>query len=85
MRLLVSKQLLVRFGKLVIPDALPCLQRDLMGPLDLSHIVWWDETHRKCHIGGFSAGRDFCLKFKRDEQGKLDSNGQYSDKEVSKY
>ena len=76
------KQLLVRFGKLMIPHALPCFQRDLVGPLDLCQIVFWDKTHQRWYIGGVSAGRDFCLKFKYNEQGKLDQNGQNSDGEV---
>ena len=51
----------------------------------MDQIVWWDETHRKCLIGGISSTRDFCLQFKRDEKGKLDfKNGEYSSKEIKK-
>ena len=52
-------------------------------PLEISQVVWWDETHRKCTIGGFSASRNISYKFRRDKNGKLSENGEYSSAEVS--
>ena len=79
------KQLLVRFGELEFPNDLPCFQRSTAGPLEISQIVWWDETHRKCLIGGISSSRDFILKFKRNVEGKLDlEKSEYSTDECRK-
>ena len=90
-RMLTVTQLLVRLGELevspepnttTIPNK---FDRSKLGAIELDQIVWWDETHRKCLIGGFSSARDFCLVFKRDENGKLDSqNGTYSNEEIKK-
>ena len=83
-----STQLLVRLGELK-PEELPHpvekrFHRDSLGAISLHQIVWWDETHRKCLIGGLSSSKDFTLLFKRDKNGKLDlKNGEYSKKKVS--
>ena len=82
-RYLQCKQLLVRFGKLSIPDPPPCFDPRVIGTIELSQVVWWDETHRKCTIGGFSGSRTISYKFRRDENGKLDDAGEFSQKEVS--
>jgi len=59
--------------------------RDIIGKLDLHQIVWWDEIHRKCLIGGLSATKDYVLQFKRDKNDKIDfENGKYSDKIITK-
>ena len=55
----------------------------MIGTIELSQVVWWDETHRKCTIGGFSGSRTISYKFRRDENGKLDAAGEFSTKEVS--
>ena len=47
----------------------------------------WDETHRKCLIGGIAGGnggKDFSFVFKRDKNGRLDPEGQYCDKKIVK-
>jgi hypothetical protein len=36
-----------------------------LAAINLSQIAWWDETHRRCSIGGIG-GRKFYLKFPRD-------------------
>ena len=82
-RYLQCKQLLVRFGRLQVPNPPPCFDPNHLGKLHLSQIVWWDETHRKCTIGGFSASRNFSFKFRRDENGKLCEQGEFSKEEVS--
>ncbi|CAB9524392.1 unknown protein [Seminavis robusta] len=46
---------------------------DKLTKIDLTKVVFWDETHRKCVIGqgASQAGRKFHLKFRRDANGKL--------------
>ena len=85
-RVLTTKQLLVRLGELKPEEPLENkFDPEKLGTFDIDQIVWWDETHRKCLIGGISSSRDFCLQFKRDENGKLDfQNGEYSNKEIKK-
>jgi hypothetical protein len=53
--------------------------------LKLDKIVWWDETHKKCAIGGGSIGKNReKLCFPRDENGKVDTkNGKYDMMEPS--
>ena len=89
-------QLLVRFGVLDLEgqyhgpttsanDSLvpACFRRDIAGPLELTQVVWWDETHKKCVVGGVSASRNFFLRFRRDANGKFDpEGGNFSDEEV---
>ena len=82
-RYLQCKQLLVRFGRLVVPNPPPCFDPEVIGQINLSQVVWWDETHRKCTIGGFSASRNISYKFRRDANGKLDAEGEFSSEEVS--
>ena len=79
-RFLWSKQLLVRFGELPSEPEDPRFDRDKAGKLELSQIVWWDETHRKCLIGGISTNRNFTMKFRRNKDGKLDLRGGEFDK-----
>ena len=82
-RLLWSKQLLIRFGEMPSETTKPAFNRELAGPLHLDQVVWWDETHRKCLIGGLTTNRNFTIKFKRDNEGKLDMrNGHFCDKKV---
>ena len=45
--------------------------REEIGHLHLNQVVWWDETHRKCLIGGLSATKDVYLRFPRDKNGKV--------------
>ena len=51
-----TRQLLSRFGRLHRePKHGPVEKRfdgDIQGKLALDQIVWWDETHHKCLIGG---------------------------------
>ena len=59
------------------PDQMPKLKED--------QVVWWDETHKKCTIGGQGQNTNFYIRFPRDKNGKLDmDNGAYDPKEVLK-
>eukprot|EP00978_Attheya_sp_CCMP212_P008683 scaffold20425_cov45-Attheya_sp.AAC.1 len=52
--------------------------------IEKTQIAWWDETHRKCTIGGIAAGSiDFEVRFPRDQNGKIDlsGNGKYNEKQ----
>ena len=79
-----TRQLLARFGKLKErhPQHGPIERRfdgDLQGKLSLHQVVWWDETHRKCLIGGQNPSKTFQILFPRNENGDLDiENGEYS-------
>ena len=82
-RYLFTKQMSIRFGKLTEPfPRQPCMDIRQIGSLDIHQVVLWDETHRKCVIGGISASRMMALNFARDSNGKLDMNGEYSDKKL---
>lgn len=83
-RLAWSTQLLIRFGKLDsqkdidgnIPDY---FNAELLTKLVPEQIVWWDESHFKCVIGGQGVNRQgSCYQLKRDKNGKLDSKGEYA-------
>jgi hypothetical protein len=91
-----STQLLIRFG--LLNQAAIDLLRDTesnklpawydseqMDPLEQSQVVWWDETHKKCVIGGLQGGAaTHFVRFSRDKNGRLDlDNGTYYDTEVS--
>jgi hypothetical protein len=86
-----NTQLLIRFDRLPseeiekLKDAngnLPLyFQKNLLTPLNIEGIVWWDETHRKCLIG---SAMEFHFRFKRDTNGKLDNNGTFAQGAVSK-
>jgi hypothetical protein len=83
-----NKQLLVRFGKLKFDsndNLLDCYNlgvRD-MTKLDVNGTAWWDECHKKCTIGELGVQAEHHIKFRRDENGKLDlENGRYDDSEV---
>jgi len=79
-------QLLCRLGRrheldhheLLLPDgSMPdYFDEEKLAPymLELQHIAWWDETHRKCTIGSETAqaGRKLQIKFKRNEFGQID-------------
>ena len=77
-------QLLVRLGELddeEIPRPLERrFSRDHVGHLHLHQVVWWDETHRKCLIGGLSCTKNYQILFPRDSSGKLCLSGKYSKK-----
>ena len=82
-RHLFSKQILIRFGRLVEPlPCQPCFDLRQLTRLDIHQVVWWDETHRKCVIGGISGNRLMALSFTRDADGKLDPNGEYATKKI---
>ena len=55
-----------------------------LGHLSLDQIAWWDETHRKCLIGGIAGSREFALRFKWNKHGLLDSKGEYRDDKIVK-
>ena len=77
-----TRQLLARFGRLERKKAGPVerkYDRHLQGKLSLNQIVWWDETHRKCLIGGQNPSKTFQMIFPRDEKGNVDiENGEYT-------
>ena len=80
-----TTQLLVRFGKLD-QDSLDEVRkgedrfnRDLIGALAIDQVVWWDETHRKCLIGGASGTKPYQMLIPRNRDGKIDiEHGEYS-------
>jgi hypothetical protein len=91
-----NTQLLIRFGVLKKEDIpsdcynedgnlRPCFDPSNLDALTTSMIAWWDETHKKCTIGGLghsSANRHYAV-FPRDENGKLDlENGAYDETKV---
>ena len=86
-RLQWATQLLVRFGELDEDLDRPLerrFHRDVIGHLDIHQVVWWDETHRKCLIGGLSRTKNYHIMFPRNSDGKIDTkNGEYSNKEIS--
>jgi hypothetical protein len=47
-------------------------------PINLSQIAWWDETHRRCKIGGIAGVNDCYPTFPRNKEGYYDPNGEYS-------
>ena len=82
-------QLLIRFGELKLDDlyeydelqrSADRFNRELIGELELNQVVWWDETHRKCLIGGSSSTKNYQMLFQRDRNGRIDLvNGNYSE------
>lgn len=73
-----TTQLLVRFEILraqkkddgTVPDY---WNPDKLESLKKTQVSHWDETHKKCTIGGIAAGTvGYQVKFPRDENGKLD-------------
>ena len=84
-RFLYIKQLMVRLGLYEVKEPKERRwDRDILGHLSLDQIGWWDETHRKCLIGGIRTNKDFCLQFKRDKNGLLNPNGEFSNKDLQK-
>ena len=78
-----AQQLLARLGKLVRePKHGPLEKRfdgDIQGKLALDQIVWWDETHRKCLIGGQNPSKSIQMLFPRNKEGRIDiEKGEYS-------
>ena len=81
-----TSQLLARFGKMkhVHGPIERRFDQNIVGKLELNQIIWWDETHRKCLIGGQSNTREFQLQFPRNKSGKFDAiHGEYSKEELS--
>ena len=88
-RVLYIKQLMVRLGvfdpqKETFGPVERRFDRNSLGHLSIDQIGWWDETHRKCLIGGIRTSKDFCLQFKRNKQGLLDPDGEYSKRDLVK-
>ena len=54
---------------------------DKVGQLELSQVVWWDETHKKCNIGLQSQTNCTTYhKFPRGSNGEINLvNGKYSE------
>jgi hypothetical protein len=90
-----NTQVLIRFGKLPEEAFKKIWQRnggtlpawfdpDKMRPLKPQQVAWWDETHRKCIIGGQRAGATHYVRFPRTPEGKLDlEGGKYDESEVA--
>ena len=85
-------QILIRFGKLKGAE-LEYLKKDGSLPdyfnpekfpkIEVDQVVWWDETHKKCTIGGQGKNKETYVRFPRDEHGKLDlETGRYDLKPV---
>ena len=94
-RLGFNTQVLIRFGKLPEEEFEKIRQKndgtlpawfdpEKMKPLKPQQVAWWDETHRKCIIGGQRAGATHYVRFPRTPDGKLDLEaGKYDDTEVA--
>jgi hypothetical protein len=94
-RLGFNTQILIRSGKLPEEEFEKIRQKnggtlpawfdpEKMKPLKPQQIAWWDETHRKCIIGGQRAGATHYVRFPRTPEGKLDLEaGKYDDSEVA--
>ncbi len=94
-RLGFNTQFLIRFGKLPEEEFEKIRQRnggtlpawfdpDKMRPLKPQQVAWWDETHRKCIIGGQRAGATHYVRFPRTPEGKLNlKSGKYDESEVA--
>jgi hypothetical protein len=56
-----------------------------MTKLKMAQVIWWDEMHKKCIIGGQQGSKaTHFVQFPRDENGKIDLvNGAYDKSEVS--
>ena len=88
-RKLWTTQLLIRFGALDENELQQPIERKFcrreVGALELTQVVWWDETHRKCLIGGLSASKDYAVLFPRSQDGNIDlENGSYSNKKITR-
>ena len=88
-RWMQTRQFLIRLGDIdettsFIGPVEKRWDRDSLGHLSLDQIAWWDETHRKCLIGGIPGNKEFTLHFKRNKEGLLDEKGKYSDKKLIK-
>jgi hypothetical protein len=83
------KQILIRMGRRPSEPGLDHFDKSKMPTLTPEQIGWWDETQRKCVIGGMaknSTGDDVrnCVKFPRDINGNIDLvNGTYSEEHNS--
>jgi hypothetical protein len=87
-------QLLIRFGSLP-EDELEKLRDPATGllpawfdieqlkKLHTSQVGWWDETHKKCQIGGMG-NATHAVRFPRDANGRLDlEEGTYDETEIT--
>ena len=47
--------------------------------LNLDAIGWWDEVHKQCHIGDSREGATEHVQFPRDNNGRYNANGTFSE------
>eukprot|EP00984_Skeletonema_dohrnii_P020196 scaffold9773_cov131-Skeletonema_dohrnii-CCMP3373.AAC.1 len=64
-------------GQQVLPE---CFQKDKLTPIDFEKVGWWDEVHRKAHLGMVNMN-GMVTQFPRNEKGEYDPDGTYK-KEV---
>jgi hypothetical protein len=53
-----------------------CFQVDKLKPLRLEQITWFDESHKKQHVGKMKNDKKIQMRFRRNADGKLDPNGE---------
>ena len=73
-----SRQMMLRYGLHVEDlrdDSADCFNPDKLSTLHVCQVSNWDETHKKCVIGRMNK---LSVKFRRDKNGKLDENGEFS-------
>ena len=62
----------------------PAFDRSKLKCFNLDQIVWWDEVHKKCHIGNLRPGATEHVQFPRDKEGRYDPNGEYCEERAKK-
>ena len=72
----ICLQFLIRLGAMSWKDIhnvnLPrYFDVDILGDINLSQIVYWDQTHRKCAIGSAALCKRV-VSFPRNKEGKVD-------------
>lgn len=82
-----ATQLLLMYGDLdqkdvpemfkVNGDFPECFQSEKLRKLKLEQITWFDESHKKQKVGRIKNGKNIQMRFKRNEEGKPDPEGEY--------
>ena len=62
--------------KMVLPK---CFDIAHLPHLKIEQIVYWDDVHKKCHIGNKREGAQDQIQFPRNDPGEYDPNGEYTE------
>ena len=62
----------------------PAFDIEKLEKFNLDQIVWWDEVHKKCHIENCREGAKDFVQFPRDELGRYDPDGTFSEERAKK-